>query len=145
MTSASSSASPSTARRTAALICAVEALVMGVFGVYALVRLAGGGLDDPMRVFTEGVLVLLFAAGAALLAKLWLGTSGWPGTPTVVWHVLLIPVAWGMWESRQYLICAALSLAIVASIWAAVTAGAEATAAAQDSAAAERADDGELS
>ena len=43
---------------------------MGVFGVYALVRLAGGGLDDTMRVFTEGVLVLLFAAGAALLTKL---------------------------------------------------------------------------
>jgi len=118
---------------------------MGVFGVYALVRLAGGGLDDPMRVFTEGVLVLLFAAGAVLLAKLWLGTSGWPGTPTVVWHVLLIPVAWGMWESRQYLICAALVLAIVASIWAAVTAGAEATAATAGSADAQRAEDGELS
>ena len=48
-----------------------------------------------------------------------------------MWHVLLIPVAWGMWESKQYLICAALALAIVAAIWAAVTAGAEATAAAE--------------
>jgi hypothetical protein len=131
VTSASLPTSPSTARRTAAIICGVEALVMAVFGLYAIVRFVGGGLDDPIRVLTEGLLVLLFAAGAALLAKLWLGRSGWPGTPTVVWHVLLIPVAWGMWESKQYLICAALALAIVAAIWAAVTAGAEATAAAE--------------
>ncbi|MBK8757892.1 MAG: hypothetical protein IPM08_12375 [Actinomycetales bacterium] len=98
-----------------------------------------------MRVFTEGVLVLLFAAGGGVAGQALAGHLRLARHPTVVWHVLLIPVAWGMWESRQYLICAALSLAIVASIWAAVTAGAEATAAAQDSAAAERADDGELS
>ena len=104
---------------------------MGVFGLYALARFVGGGTDDPMRVLTEGILVLVFAVGAALLAKLWLGASGWPGTPTVVWHLLLIPVAWGMWESKQYLICAALVLVIGAAIWAAVTAGAEATAAAE--------------
>ena len=82
----------SRARRLAALVCLVEALVLGGFGVFYLVEFALGEGSDPMRVLTAGLLILLFAAGTGLLARLWLGQSQWPATPTVVWHVLLVPV-----------------------------------------------------
>ena len=69
---------------------------MAGFGIYGLVELARGGGTGTARVITESVLILAFAAGMALLARLWLGRSGWPGTPTVVWHALLIPVVVSM-------------------------------------------------
>jgi hypothetical protein len=58
----------------------------------------------------------------ALLARLWLGRSGWPGTPTVVWHALLIPVVVSMAQAGQWLVTLSLSVAIVLSIGAATVA-----------------------
>lgn len=117
-------------RRVAALIMAAEAALMALFAVFGLVqwvtRLGSvGSASDSARIVTEAILVLVFAAGAGLLAKLWLGQSDWPRTPTIVWHVLLIPVAYGMGASGQYLICVVLAVVIVAAIAAAVVGGAE--------------------
>ncbi|HNV13210.1 MAG: hypothetical protein IPI13_00295 [Actinomycetales bacterium] len=112
----------SSARRVAAIICAIEALAMAGFGIYGLVELARGGGTGTARVITESVLILAFAAGMALLARLWLGRSGWPGTPTVVWHALLIPVVVSMAQAGQWLVTLSLSVAIVLSIGAATVA-----------------------
>lgn len=95
---------------------------MAGFGGYGLIALATGGGTDAARVLTESVLILLFAAGMGLLAKLWLGRSSWPGTPTVVWHALLIPVAVSMAQAGQVLVTVALVTAILLSVGAVVVA-----------------------
>lgn len=110
------------ARRVAALVCGLEALVMAGFGFYGLIELARGGGTDTARVITESALILLFAVGMAVLARLWLGRSSWPGTPTVVWHALLIPVVVSMAQAGQWLVTLALVTAIVAAIGAVVMA-----------------------
>ncbi len=110
------------ARRFAALVCLLEALVLAGFGVFYLVELAFGEGSDPMRVFTEALLVLLFAAGVGLLGRLWLGKSQWPAVPTVVWHVLLVPVAVSLFQSGQFLLGVLLALAIVTAVVATVAA-----------------------
>lgn len=110
------------ARRVAAVVCGLEALVMAGFGVYGLVELARGGGTDTARVITESALILLFAVGMGALARLWLGRSSWPGTPTVVWHALLIPVVVSMAQAGQWLVTVALVGAIVAAIGAVVLA-----------------------
>lgn len=115
----------SPARRAAAAICVAEALVMAVFGVFYLTQLARGQVDDQTQVLTEAVLILLFAVGAGALGRLWLGRSRWPITPTVVWHVLLVPVTIGMFQSGQFVIGTVLALVIVAAAAASVTAARE--------------------
>lgn len=109
-------------RRIAAVVCAVEALAMAGFGIYGLVQLALGQGTDPARVITESVLILLFAGGMGLLARLWLGSSSWPGTPTVVWHALLIPVLIEMVKAGQWLVSLALAHVIGLAIWAVIAA-----------------------
>lgn len=102
------------ARRVAALICAAQALVLAGFGIFYLTQVGSGA--DAARVLTEGVLILVFAGGLGLLARLWLGGSDWPGTPTVVWHLLLIPVIVAMFQSGQVLIALAMAVAVLAAI-----------------------------
>ena len=110
------------ARRVAALVCFAEALVMAGFVVFYAVELLRGEGSDQMRVLTAGVLILVFAVAVGLLGRLWLGQSRWPATPTVVWHVLLVPVAVGMFQSGQLLIGLLITLAIVTAIGATVAA-----------------------
>ncbi len=95
---------------------------MAGFALYGLVELIRGrGIDTP-RVLTESVLILLFAVGLGVLARLWLGRSSWPGTPTVVWHALLIPVVWSMAQAGQWLVVLGLVVAIIGAIGATVVA-----------------------
>ena len=121
-------ASVTTARRVVAAIMALQGLGMTVFALLGFLAWTskGSASDDGMRVLTESLLVLLFAAGSFVLARLWLGASDWPRTPTIVWHVLLMPVAYSLWASGQPLICAALSLVIIAVIVSALRGSAEA-------------------
>ena len=96
----------------------VQGLGMTVFAVLGFLAWTskGSASEDGMRVLTESLLVVLFAAGSVVLARLWLGNSDWPRTPTIVWHVLLMPVAYSLWASGQPLLCVALSLVIIAAI-----------------------------
>jgi len=103
-------------------VCAVEAAVIAGFGIYGLVELARGEGTGTARVLTESILILVFAVGMGLLARLWLGRSSWPGTPTLVWHALLIPVVVSMAQAGQWLVTLALTAAIVLAIGAVVRA-----------------------
>lgn len=111
-----------TARLLAAAVCALEAVALAGFGVFYLLQLGSTGSDLVARVVTEAAVILLFAVGLGALARLWLGRSSWPATPTVVWHVLLVPVAWAMGQSGQWLIALALGVAVVLAIGATVSA-----------------------
>jgi len=108
-------------RLVAAAVCALEALVLAGFAAYYLVQLAGGS-PDPTRVTTEAALIVLFAVGLAVLARLWLIGSGWAGTPTVVWHLLLVPVVVAMAQSGQPVVALALGAAVVLAIGATIQA-----------------------
>lgn len=113
-------------RQTAAIVCLVESVVMAGFGVFFLVELLRGEGSDQMRVLTSAVLILVFAGLVGVLARLWRGRSDWPMTPTIVWHVLLVPVAVGMVQSGQLVIGALIGLAVVAGIGSALAAGRQA-------------------
>ncbi len=102
------------ARRVAAMVCGLEALVLAGFAAFYLRALPQA--TDPARVATEAALIVLAAAGMAALARLWLGSSSWPGTPTVVWHVLLIPVIVPMFQAGQLLIALGLSAAVLLAV-----------------------------
>lgn len=106
------------ARRVAAIVCGLEALVLAGFGVFYLSALAGS--PDPTRVGTEAALMLLAAAGLAGLARLWLGSSSWPGTPTLVWHALLVPVVVTMFQAGQLFVALSLSAAVLLAVGAVV-------------------------
>ncbi len=110
-------------RTVAAAVCGIEALVLAGFSVFYLVQLVTGQSPDVARVVTETVLIVLAALGTAALARLWLGGSGWPSTPTLVWHALLVPVAWAMFQSGQLIVGLLLSLAVVVAAGATLAAG----------------------
>ena len=102
------------ARRVAAVVCGLEALVLAGFAAFYLKAMPEAA--DPARVATEAALIVLAAVGMAALSRLWVGTSSWPGTPTVVWHVLLIPVIVPMFQAGQLLIALGLSAAVLVAV-----------------------------
>ncbi|MBM6404377.1 hypothetical protein JQN72_09010 [Phycicoccus sp. CSK15P-2] len=82
-------------------MCALQSLVLvGVVGFYGY-ELAVGEGSDPVRVVMSGLLILLGAAGLAVLARGWWGRERWPRTPTVVWNALLVPVGWSLVQAGR--------------------------------------------
>ena len=83
-------------RRVAALVCLAEGLAILGFLAFYLYELVIGEGDDIGRVLMS--MVLMAIAGVALLAmaRAWWGGVGWPRTPTILWNLLLLPVAWSM-------------------------------------------------
>ncbi len=72
--------------------CALQALALVGFAGYYLYELGKGEGSDTARVVMSAVVILIGAAGLAALARGWFGERGWPRTPTIVWHLLLVPV-----------------------------------------------------
>lgn len=103
-------------RRAAAAVCLVEALVMAGFALFYVLEMVRGEGSDRMRVLTSAILIAVFAVAVGALARLWLGRSDWPVTPTIVWHVLLVPVAVAMAQSGQVLVAVLLGAAVVAGV-----------------------------
>lgn len=85
----------------AAAVVALQALALAVFAVFYLVEFVRGSGGDTARVLSSVVLIAVFAAGLAFLAR---GLfTGHPSvrTPTVVWELLLLPVGVGLVQSGQ--------------------------------------------
>lgn len=89
------------ARSVAGLLTLLEALVLLGFVAFYAYELATGASDDVTRALTSGVLILVFAVGLLLLARGWRHAADWPRTPTVLWNVLLLPVAWSLHDSGR--------------------------------------------
>lgn len=103
-----------TAHRVAGALTALEALVLIGFVVFYAVETALGQSDDLARAAVSGVLILVFGVGLLVMARGWFRGEGWPKTPTVLWNVLLLPVAWSLRESAQLLL--ALAVGVVALV-----------------------------
>lgn len=88
-------------RQLAAVVCGLQGAVLVFLAGYVLYELAAGGSDSPTRGVMEAVLVAVFAAGLLALARGWAAGSNWPNTPTIVWNLLLLPVAWSLVQGDQ--------------------------------------------
>ena len=118
-----SSHSVDRSRVVASAVCALQGLFLLGFCVFSLVELASSGSDSPTRVVMEVVLVAVFAIGLLAIARFWVAGADWPKTPTVVWNLLLLPVAWGLVQSGRGLIALVVAAVALTGIASAVAAG----------------------
>jgi hypothetical protein len=109
-------------RLVAGAVCAAQGLFLLGFCVFSLYELAQGGSDDATRVVMEVVLVAVFAAGLLALARFWVRGANWPNTPTIVWNLLLLPVAWGLVQGDRGLIALAVAAVAITGIVSAIAA-----------------------
>jgi hypothetical protein len=109
-------------RAVAGGVCAVEALALAGFTVFYLWELTQGASDDAARVVVSALVIALFAVGVALLARGWWSGANWPTTPTLVWNLLMLPVAWSVVQSDRLVVGAVVGLVAVAGVVAAVAA-----------------------
>lgn len=108
-------------RRLAALVCALEALTLLAFAVYFGWELVRGTSHDTTPA-AMSALILVVAVGLGILTRSWLRGADWPNTPTVVWNVLLLPVAWSLLQAGRGLVGVAIGLVAVVGVVAAVRA-----------------------
>ena len=74
----------------------LQVLALVGFAAFYLYELALGRASSPSRAVVSIVLILVSALGLGAMARAWVHGDGWPRTPTMVWSVLLLPVAWGL-------------------------------------------------
>jgi O-antigen/teichoic acid export membrane protein len=91
-------------RLAAGLLCALHAVVLLGLVVFYFVELGLGASDDATRVVMSALLILVFAVLLGVLARGWLRGDNWPNTPTIVWNILLLPVAWSLVTGGKALI-----------------------------------------
>ncbi len=89
-------------RRLVALVCLAQVVVLVGFSIFFLVEIVRGHALDPARAVMNVVMMLLVAAGLVAIARGWRVGATWQGTPTVLWHALLLPVAWSLFQAGQW-------------------------------------------
>lgn len=107
-------------RRVAAGVCALEALTLLGFCVFYLWELGQGASADTTRAAVSAILIALVAVGLAALARSWWRGAGWPNTPTVVWNLLLLPVAWSLLQAEHVLLAVGVGVVALAGVVAAI-------------------------
>lgn len=86
-------------RLVAGAVCGLEALVALGWAVYEVVRVTSARSADVGVALALAGLLLAFAVLLGLLGRAWLRGHDWPKTGTVVWNVLLLPVAWSLLQA----------------------------------------------
>jgi MFS family permease len=107
------------AHRIAGALTLIEGLVLVGFVVFYVVEMVSGATDDLSRAAVSAVLILIFAIALLALARAWFRADEWPKTPTVLWNVLLLPVAWSLREGDRTALALAVGVVAAASIVAA--------------------------
>ncbi len=118
-----SSAAPARASRAAliaGLLTVVEALIVLAFAGFYVYEIALGAEDSLTTALTSAALILIFGVALLVVARAWFRGQRWPRTPTLLWNVLLLPVAWSLRDSDQTLIAAGVAAVAVANIVAAL-------------------------
>ncbi len=101
-------------RAVAALVLGAQVVVLLGFAGFYLYELVRGEGDSVGRVVVSIVLILVTAVGLGAMARAWWGADTWPRTPTLVWSVLLLPVAWGLFQGHQGAVGALVGVCAVA-------------------------------
>lgn len=115
--------SSTVARRVASLVMSAQALVLLSFFAFFVYEITVGAADGVMQAATLSGLILVFAILSGVLGRAWLRGAGWPRTPTIVWNVLLLPVAWSLHDADRGVLAVAVGLLAVAGVVASVGAG----------------------
>lgn len=111
---------PDSTGRTAAVLMAAQGLVLVGLGVVLGLDLARGDVGDATQAWTEIALLVVFAAGAFALAAGLLSGRGWARTPSLVWNLMLLPVAFSMLGAGQIPLGSAvllLALVTIVFVW----------------------------
>ena len=108
--------------RAAGLLTLLEALVVLGFALFYVYEIVTGATDDLTRAATSGLLILVFGLGLLALARGWSRAADWARTPTLLWNVLLLPVAWSLHQSDRTPVGLAVAVVALASIVAALAA-----------------------
>lgn len=88
-------------RLLAGVSCALQSLALLGFAAFYLYELSQGEGSDAGRVVMSAVVIAVGSVALALLSRGWFGESGWPRTPTIVWHLLLVPVGVSLVQAGQ--------------------------------------------
>ncbi len=107
-------------RVLAGVSCGLQSLALLGFAGFYLYELSLGEGSDTSRVVMSAVVILLGAAALGALARGWFGDGGWPRTPTIVWHLLLLPVAVSLFQAGRTLLAWTVLVVAVATFGAAL-------------------------
>ena len=96
----------------AAVVCVLHVLVLAGLAVFYGIEFARGE-GNPTTVLMSAVLILVFAALMAVLARVWFIGSRRPAVPTFLWNGLLIPVVVALYGAEESAIATGLLLLVV--------------------------------
>lgn len=111
---------PRTPQRVAGLLTLLEALVVVGFAAFYAYEIATGATATVTTAVTSGLLILVFGLALGWLARGWLRGQDWPRTPTLLWNVLLLPVAWSLHDAGRTPLALGVGLVALASLAAAL-------------------------
>ncbi len=100
----------------AGAVCVLHVLVLLALAVFYGLELLRGEGSSPTTVAMSGVLILVFAALLALLARAWFRGSTRAAVPTFVWNGLLIPVVVALYGAEEAAIATALLIVVVLGV-----------------------------
>lgn len=84
------------ARLLAGALCLIEGVLLLGLAAFYLYELARGGGGDGARVVMSAVLMVVVGVALVAGARAWRQGLTWPRTPTILWNLLLMPVAYNM-------------------------------------------------
>lgn len=93
------------------------------FCLFYLWEIARGESNDAGRAVGSTLLIAVLGAALGFLARAWVRGAGWPNTPTIVWNVLLLPIAWTVLTGGQPVVGVLVGVVAVVGIIAAARAG----------------------
>jgi hypothetical protein len=100
----------------AAVVAAVEGLVLAAWGLYTIVAGLLGDPDDPARAEFGGLVVLCLALMPLAAARGLFLTRSWSRGPVLVLQLLALPVAWSMVQNGGGMIAAGVALGVAALV-----------------------------
>jgi hypothetical protein len=107
-------------RLLAFAICSLQALAVLAWAVFEVLRAGSGRTSTAGIAVALGGLLVVFAAALTLMALGWRRGAGWPKTPTVVWNLLLLPVAWSLVQGGSTLLGLVVGVVALVGLAAAV-------------------------
>ncbi|MEO3935971.1 hypothetical protein V3N99_04340 [Dermatophilaceae bacterium Soc4.6] len=104
------------ARVAVCLITGLQSVAVAAVAAYYLVELSRGQGFDGAGIVSSIVLFAIVAVALAALALGWWRRASWPRTATVVWNLVLAPVAVALVQGGQTVLGVGLGLVVVAAV-----------------------------
>lgn len=102
----------------------LQALVLLGYFAFFVYEIVQGAADGMALAGTLSGLILIFSILSGVLGQGWLRGARWPRTPTILWNVLLLPVAWSLHDAGHSPLGIGVGVLALAGILAAAMAGA---------------------